>query len=142
MISLEAPNSLAFIGHTCTPSLAPTVDELQSRYIAQLYKGIIKLPSQSEMRQSVDDHLQWIATTRHNKEDASPVKTVPYMDWLAQQIGCDVQSHLTPGLLQRNRRLYNYISKGVLSGHQYPYGRLVFVTECRDLGTWSLGRGG
>ena len=77
------------------------------------------------MRRSVEEHLQWIAATRYNKEDVSPVKTVAYMDWLAQQIGCDVQRHLTWWLWLRNRRLYDYISKGVLSGRQYRYRDLV-----------------
>lgn len=121
MISLEAPYSLAFINQIFGASLSPTISELQVRYLAQVYKGTIQLPSYSDMMRDVEEHHQFIAATKLHKEDVSMVKLTPYMDWFAKQIGCDVQTRLTWWLWFRDRKLYNYIANGVLSGHQFRY---------------------
>ena len=44
-ISLSAPDSLAFIGRIVTPGLLPTIAELQSRYLIELYRGNVSLPN-------------------------------------------------------------------------------------------------
>jgi hypothetical protein len=119
VISIAAPDSLAFIGRIIAPSLLPTISELQSRYLIQVYKGNLSLPSVEEMQKEIDNHARWIEETRYDKSDVAFRLWTSYMDWLAEQIGCGVKSRLTWGLWFRNRTLYNYIAKGPLSGHQY-----------------------
>ena len=50
MLSLAAPDSLAFIGRIVTPGLLPTIAGLQCRYFIQLYKGNVGLPEPETMR--------------------------------------------------------------------------------------------
>jgi hypothetical protein len=56
------------------------------------------------------------------------------MDWLAEQIGCDVKSRLTWGLWFYDRTLYNHIAKGPFSGHQYWLDTEMKVADCRIWG--------
>ena len=60
------------------------------------------------------------------------------MDWLAEQIGCDVKSRLTCGLWFHDRTLYNHITKGSFSGHQYRLDAEVKVADrrIRGPGAW------
>ena len=123
MISPAAPDSLAFIGRILSPGLLPTISELQSRYLVQLYKGNIQLPDSKTMEKEIDAHNQWIEKTRYDKSDVAFRQWTPYMDWLAEQIGCDVKSRLTWRLWLHDRKLYNCIAKGPFSGHQYRFVR-------------------
>ena len=93
--------------------------ELQSRYLTELYKGRIVLPTREVMDKEIDDHAKWIERNRYHKDDVDFYYWTPYLDWMAEQIGCDVKSRLTWSLWFRKRRLYNYIAKGPLSGHQF-----------------------
>ena len=127
MISPDASESLAFVGNTSTASVHTVVSELQSRYLAQLFLGNLTLPSRLEMEKEIDKHEHWVYTSRYEKDDPSYVDMVAYMDWLAKQIGCDVQSRLTWGLWFRKRKLYNYITKGPFSGHQFRYSLVMHL---------------
>lgn len=118
MISLAAPDSLAFVGRVLNP-ISITTMELQSRYLVELYKGRVNLPSHEAMQKQIDDHSKWIEKTRDHKDDVDVYLWTSYLDWLAGQIGCDVKSRLTWGLWFGNRTLYNYIAKGPFSGHQF-----------------------
>ena len=71
------------------------------------------------MQEEVASHARWIEQTRYDKHDVAFRQWTLYMDWLADQIGCDVKSRLTWGLWFRDRTLYNYIAHGTFSGHQY-----------------------
>jgi Flavin-binding monooxygenase-like len=96
--------------------------ELQSRYLAQLYLGNLTLPPRAEMEKEIVSQYKFAEENTHLKTDLSLVSAlnfVSYIDWLAKQIGCDIQSRLTWGLWFKNRKLYDYITKGPLSGHQY-----------------------
>jgi Flavin-binding monooxygenase-like len=115
MVSLEAPYSLGFVGHSF--GLAnPTTYELQSRYLAQLYKGSISLPSIEQMKIHIGNHHKFISMTKRTKDDSSPINPVEYLEWIAKEIGCDFNEHLDslPDL-----KLKEYLTKGVISGHAY-----------------------
>lgn len=118
LISLAAPESLAFVGRVLNP-ISITTMELQSRYLVELYSDKVKLPSYEVMRKQIDDQEKWTNKTRYNKEDVDVYLWTPYLDWLAEQIGCDVKDKLTWALWFRNRTLYNYIAKGPFSGHMF-----------------------
>jgi hypothetical protein len=138
MISPAAPDSLAFIGHAVGVNAVTPIVELQSRYLTALYKGTITLPSAAKMEAEIEKHVQWIRKTRYLKDDACWIDMWPYLDDLAREIGCDSKSRLGWGLWLRNRKLYNQISKGPLSGHQYRYWS-VCLELIQALGSWCLG---
>ena len=134
MLSLAAPDSLAFVGRILTPGLLPTIAELQCRYLIQLYRGNVGLPEPETMRDEVLTHARWIERTRYDTHDVAFIQWTPYMDWLAEQIGCDVKSRLTWGLWFYNRTLYNNVAKGPFSGHQYRLDTEMKVADCRIWG--------
>src|ERR1700756_56808 len=98
MISPQVPESLAFVGSASHGPLHLALCELQSRYLAQLYKGNVTLPPLEEMEMEIDRHFRWVEKNFYCKMDVSVLEFVPYLDWCAKQIGCDVHSRLTWGL--------------------------------------------
>src|SRR5271156_1059239 len=94
-ISLAAPQSLAFVGTVLAPSLLPTICELQARYLVRLWNGELTLPAMSVMKDEVEKHAQLVQKSRYHSDDVSWIQFVPYLDWLAKQVGCDVHSRLT-----------------------------------------------
>jgi hypothetical protein len=120
-LSPTSPNSLAFVGNVQTIGNLPVAAELQSRYLSLLWTGQIPPPSSQEMEKEIKSHTAKLAKTKYHPEDVSQVNVVEFLDWFAKEVGCDVHSRLTWGLWWRDRKLYNWIKKGVLSGHQFRY---------------------
>ena len=123
-IPVSTPNSLAFVGAVMAIGILPVAAELQSRYLSLLWKNKITLPPASVMEKEINDHAAFVAKTRYHKDDVSHVNVVEFCDWFAKEVGCDVHNRLTWGLWWRDRKLYNWIKKGVLSGHQFRYDQL------------------
>ena len=133
MISLEAPYSLGFVGQVFGLGNS-SIYELQSRYLAQVYKGHITLPSVEDMRAHIQNHYKFISMTKRNKEDVSPINPVEYLEWIAKEIGCDFNDHLET---LTDSKLAEYMRKGVISGHQYRY--VYGLSGFADLRIWGPG---
>ena len=76
MISLETPDSLAFIRQVFFASSSPVLREVQARYPAQVHKGSLSLPSPAEMTVEVDAHEACVGRFKRNKNDLGAIRVV------------------------------------------------------------------
>uniref|UniRef100_H2YGL6 Flavin-containing monooxygenase n=1 Tax=Ciona savignyi TaxID=51511 RepID=H2YGL6_CIOSA len=82
-------NTLALIGHVQALATVNPLAEMQSRWATRIFRGLSKLPTNEVMKQTVADHANlmkknYYTSQRHTIE----VEHIPYMDFLATQIGC------------------------------------------------------
>ncbi|KAM9326987.1 flavin-containing monooxygenase 5-like [Gastrophryne carolinensis] len=86
--SLEK-STMAFIGYIQPIGAIMPISEMQSRWATRVFKGLKKLPSMSEMKKEIvmrkeEMAKRYVKSTRHTIQ----VDYVPYMDELAEEIGC------------------------------------------------------
>ncbi|KAM9324727.1 flavin-containing monooxygenase 5-like [Gastrophryne carolinensis] len=85
---LEKP-TMAFIGYIQPLGAIMPISEMQARWATRVFKGLSKLPSMSEMKNEIsmrkeDMAKRYVKSERHTIQ----VDYVPYMDELAEEIGC------------------------------------------------------
>lgn len=84
---LEQP-TLAFIGYIQPLGAIMPIAELQARWITRVFKGLVKLPSESTMMAEILEKKEamakrYVCSSRHTIQ----VDYISYMDELAEQIG-------------------------------------------------------
>ncbi|KAM5430099.1 putative flavin-containing monooxygenase [Microsporum canis] len=67
VISLQHPDSLAFMGNLSFMNPAFLMFDLASMAVAQIWKGTSRLPSKAEMNRQVDEQFRWIANLSNNE---------------------------------------------------------------------------
>ncbi|RJE19620.1 Flavin-binding monooxygenase [Aspergillus sclerotialis] len=125
MLSLDHPESLAFMGNLSFMNPAFLMFDLATMALGQIWAGRSKLPSQDEMRQSVDQHRKWIAQLAA-KGQVMPglVKAADWMDWAEEAAGLGMKENLGYGLRGwwfwlTDRRLCNLLMDGLLLPFHY-----------------------
>ncbi|KAM9324724.1 flavin-containing monooxygenase 5-like [Gastrophryne carolinensis] len=81
--------TMAFIGYIQPLGAIMPISEMQARWAARVFKGLSKLPSMSEMKNEITKRKEDLAT-RYVKSERHTIQVdyVPYMDELAEEIGC------------------------------------------------------
>ncbi|KAI1933667.1 hypothetical protein LOZ58_000377 [Ophidiomyces ophidiicola] len=125
VISLDYPDSLAFMGTTAFLSPAFVVYDLASMAIAQIWKGNAKLPSKEEMNRQADEHFRWIQyLASRGTVHPSRVKSYEWMEWANEAACTGVPEKLGYGLSGwwfwlRNYKFCNLLMGGIYSPHIY-----------------------
>ncbi|KAI8909365.1 flavin monooxygenase-like protein [Powellomyces hirtus] len=106
---------LAFVGHI--HGLAHSaVAELQARWVARLFAGDLKLPAETGMQDEIDSHALWVKHNIHGGVSTCEVPPFPYMELLAKDIGCNVD---TRALWWNRPVLRKLVLTGTFCPHQY-----------------------
>ncbi|KAJ3177422.1 hypothetical protein HDU87_004441 [Geranomyces variabilis] len=114
IIPVEFP-TLALVGHI--HGLAHSaVAELQARWVARLFSGALTLPTEAHMRREIDDHAAWAMENTHGRISTCEVPAFPYMESLAKDIGCGVN---TASLWWSRPGLRKLVIGGTFTPHQY-----------------------
>lgn len=114
IIPLSFP-TLGFVGHI--HGLAHSaVAELQARWVARVFTGDLALPAEKEMQAEIDAHARWVELNTHGGISTSEVPPFPYMESLAEDIGCSVD---TRALWWHHPVLRNLVLHGTFCPHQY-----------------------
>lgn len=121
VFSLEAPDSLAFLGCIWFPSGALMIADLASMCIAQAWTGKSPLPPATEMSRWMDGQTDRIVKLAH--KGTPVVASVPQLEWLRWAdgvAGTGVFERMGWGakgwaFWMRDRELYNMIMDGVLT---------------------------
>uniref|UniRef100_T2MF32 Flavin-containing monooxygenase n=1 Tax=Hydra vulgaris TaxID=6087 RepID=T2MF32_HYDVU len=84
--------SMAFIGMASLNGPYTLMAEMQARYAAQVFKGIIKLPDENKMNADIDKQFQYL---KHHYSDLKEINFIPGSAWLyfedlAKGIGCNI----------------------------------------------------
>lgn len=127
VISLQAPHSLAFLGHAVsktTIGLFPFSD-LISMVLAQLWKGAARMPTGKEMERECDGHFAALAAMLEKGEvgHAALEHELEYDDWLYEVAGTGIPARLGGGgwaewrLWLGERELYGMLMDGINSPH-------------------------
>jgi dimethylaniline monooxygenase (N-oxide forming) len=125
IISLDHPQSLAFMGNVAFATGAFPLYDLASMALAQIWKGNTALPSSAEMNQSVDAHHAWMC--RVAREGPVPPGWVRQADWLAwanDAAGTGINEKLGWGaegwrFWMSDRAWCGTLMDGILSPHVY-----------------------
>lgn len=98
VLSLQHPESLAFMGNLSFMNPAFLMFDLATMAVAQIWKGRSALPSQAEMERAVDDQHQWIARLA-TKGQVTPglVKAADWLDWAEAAAGLGMKENLGYG---------------------------------------------
>ena len=96
VLSLEHPDSLAFVGTAITYFAAFLGAELSAMAIAQLWKDPSQLPSQIEMEDWYESHLLWASNIRKTGNFIPNMTQFwPWMRWIEEVTDTRVDEHLT-----------------------------------------------
>jgi dimethylaniline monooxygenase (N-oxide forming) len=125
ILSLEHPESLAFMGNLSFMNPAFLMFDLATMALAQIWKGRSKLPSKEEMNRAVDEQHQWIASLATNGQ-VTPglVKAADWLNWVEDAAGLGVKENLGYGvqgwtLWLTDRKFCNMLMDGLLLPFQY-----------------------
>nr|QKG86294.1 MFS general substrate transporter [Aspergillus sp. FM242] len=125
VISLEHPESLAFMGNLSFMNPAFLMFDIASMALAQVWKGRSPLPSKEEMRRSVDEQHKWIASLANNGP-VTPglVSGVDWLEWVDQAAGLGLQANLGYGMKGwyfwlTDHELCNMVMDGLLLPFHY-----------------------
>lgn len=121
IFSMEAPESLAFLGCVWFPAGALMVADLASMCIAQVWTGKSPLPTAAEMSRWVDGQTERMVKLAHRGTPV--VASVPQMEWLRWAdgtAGAGVFDRLGWGtkgwyFWMGDRELYKLVMDGVLT---------------------------
>ncbi|MGB1015400.1 MAG: flavin-containing monooxygenase, partial [Nannocystaceae bacterium] len=116
MYTSSYQEKLAFIGFV-RPSIGsvPPVAELQARYAARIASGDVKLPDRTTQLHDIERRKQARLASFDNQRLALLVDWIPFMDTLADQIGCRPNLR---GLLRKPSLLWR-VSTGPMVAAQY-----------------------
>lgn len=101
ILSLEYPDSLAYLGVSEYPSPQMPLNDLITMAIAQIWKGAYELPSREDMEVEVDNRHAWLLEfTTMDGPSILPgrMKVGPWMEWLHEVAGTGVNEKLGYGL--------------------------------------------
>lgn len=125
IISLEHPESLAFMGNLSFMNPAFLMFDLASMALAQVWKGASPLPSKAEMNRHVDEQHKWIASLANNGP-VTPglVKGIDWMEWVDEAAGLKMAENLGYGtkgwyFWLTDREFCNMVMDGLLLPFQY-----------------------
>ncbi|WYZ46684.1 hypothetical protein EsH8_IX_000909 [Colletotrichum jinshuiense] len=127
VVSLEYPDSLAFMGCVAFPTGAFVIYDLASMAVAQIWKGSSKLPPKEEMELAVDKHHAWICDlARQNTVHPQIVNAHEWSAWADRTAGTGVDKYLGWGwegwkYWLQDRSFCNLLMGGVYSPHIYRY---------------------
>ena len=107
--------TLAFVGHI--HGLAHSaVAELQARWVAQYFADEIRLPTEAVMQAEIGAHADWVRENTHGGFRITEVPAFAYMESLAKDIGCGVD---TAALWWDKPVLRKLVLNGTFNPHQY-----------------------
>lgn len=99
ILSLEHPQSLAFMGNLSFMNPAFLMFDLATMAIAQVWKGRSHLPSKAEMNRAVDEQHEWIATlATQGQVTPGLVKAADWLDWVEETAGLGMKENLGYGI--------------------------------------------
>lgn len=125
ILSLEHPESLAFMGNLSFMNPAFLMFDLATMALGQVWAGTSKLPSQEEMRNAVDCQHKWISQLA-TKGQVTPglVKAADWLDWVEEAAGLGMKENLGYGwqgwwFWLTDRKLCNVLMDGLLLPFHY-----------------------
>jgi dimethylaniline monooxygenase (N-oxide forming) len=101
LLSLDYPDSLAFLGVSGYPSSQMPLYDLISMAISQIWKGAYDLPSKEEMEAEVNERHAWLLELASKDSQSilpGRLKVGPWMEWLHDAAGTGVNERLGYGL--------------------------------------------
>ncbi|OAL71578.1 hypothetical protein A7D00_4483 [Trichophyton violaceum] len=125
VISLQHPESLAFMGNLSFMNPAFLMFDLASMAVAQLWKGTSRLPSKAEMNRQVDEQFKWIASLSNNSRVTPGLtKGVDWLEWVDEAAGLGMGANLGYGwqgwtFWLMDRELCNMVMDGLLLPFHY-----------------------
>lgn len=128
VLSLEKPDSLAFLGNVHFTISGFQIFDMASMAIAQVWKGASNLPPLPAMEQAVKEHHAWLAKQASLRSNVSP-GMVDGGSWLRAMddlAGTGVQEYLGYGwkgwwFWASNMKLCNLLMGGIWSPHIHRY---------------------
>ncbi|CAG8212709.1 unnamed protein product [Penicillium salamii] len=125
LLSLEHPESLAFMGNLSFMNPAFLMFDLATMALGQVWSGRSPLPPQEEMIKAVDKQHQWIAELAA-KGAVTPglVKGADWLDWVEETAGLGMKENLGYGMQgwwfwMSNRSLCKVLMDGLLLPFHY-----------------------
>lgn len=125
ILSLEHPESLAFMGNLSFMNPAFLMFDLATMALAQIWKGKTKLPPKEELNRAVNEHHEWIWRLKA-KGPVVPglVNAVQWMDWVEDATGLGLKQHLGYGLKGwyfwlTDRKFCNVLMDGLMTPIHY-----------------------
>ena len=125
ILSLEHPESLAFMGNLSFMNPAFLMFDLATMALAQIWKGQSRLPSEADMRLAVDEQHRWIASLAQ-KCQVTPglVKGADWLDWVDEAAGLRMKENLGYGIQGwkfwlKDREFCNTLMDGLLLPFHY-----------------------
>ncbi|KAJ5345342.1 hypothetical protein N7452_003346 [Penicillium brevicompactum] len=125
LLSLEHPDSLAFMGNLSFMNPAFLMFDLASMALGQVWSGRSPLPPREEMIEAVDKQHQWLAELA-TKGAVTPglVKGADWLDWVEETAGLGMKENLGYGMQGwwfwlTNRPLCNVLMDGLLLPFHY-----------------------
>ncbi|KAL1953846.1 hypothetical protein VTO42DRAFT_2106 [Malbranchea cinnamomea] len=125
VISLQHPESLAFMGNLSFMNPAFLMFDLASMALAQIWKGRSRLPSKMEMERQVDDQFRWVSNLARNGPVAPGLtRGVDWLEWADEAAGLGMAAHLGYGwqgwrFWARDREFCNMVMDGLLLPFHY-----------------------
>lgn len=125
VISLQHPESLAFMGNLSFMNPAFLMFDLASMAVAQLWKGTSRLPSKADMNRQVDEQFKWIASLSNNSRVTPGLtKGVDWLEWVDEAAGLGMGANLGYGwqgwtFWLMDRELCNMVMDGLLLPFHY-----------------------
>lgn len=125
IISLDFPDSLAFMGSVAFATPAFQLYDMASMALTQIWKGTSPMPPKVEMEAAVDACHAWICDlARQGNVFPGLVKQHEWMAWANRTAGTGVDEYLGWGwkglkFWITQPRFYNLLVSGVYSPHLY-----------------------
>lgn len=125
MLSLQKPESLAFLGSVAFTFPAFQIYDMGTMALAQIWKGAASLPPREEMEKAVDEHHEWVCSLARNGSVYPGIaKPGPWMRWANEAAGTGANEYLGYGwkgwmFWLRDRRFCNLLMGGVYSPHLF-----------------------
>lgn len=125
VISLDEPDSLAFMTAVAFPMPAFQTYDLASMAVAQIWMGNSPLPSKTEMSKAVDEHHAWVCDlAKRGTVHPGMVQADLWMAWADEAAGTGVGTKLGYGLegwkfWWNERKLCDLLMTGVYTPHIY-----------------------
>jgi dimethylaniline monooxygenase (N-oxide forming) len=126
VFSLEKPDSLAFLGNVHFAIGGFQIFDTASMAIAQVWKGVSKLPSQAQMKIDVQEHHTWLADQASRGHNFSPgnVDARPWTRTMDDLGGTGINEYLGYGwkgwwFWITNMTFCNMLMGGIWTPHVY-----------------------
>ncbi|KAF6828212.1 hypothetical protein CMUS01_08666 [Colletotrichum musicola] len=127
VLSVEYPESLAFMGCVALSAGAFQIFDLASMAVVQLWKGGSPLPHRGEIEREVADHEDWIIGLAEKESvHAQMVQGHSWLEWADRTAGCGVNEYLGWGwegwrFFLQEPELCGLLMGGLYSPHIYRF---------------------